>query len=150
MLRVVFNANCNGNVTLSQKNIPCGDFEGSPSATALRPDPADLISNPLEYFENVCTDTHPHHRTRELPGREGATRLPWISCQECGAWGPPREPAGTVHRCSQNPCTHCHIWVGHPHLPHPSDRRAGIAHPVRRACSVRMLKGAVSLQLLPL
>ena len=26
------------------------------SATALQPDPVDLISNPLEHFEDICTD----------------------------------------------------------------------------------------------
>ena len=57
MLRVILYANrvCSGNVTPPRKTNACGAFEGSPSATALRPDPADLISNPLEHFENICT-----------------------------------------------------------------------------------------------
>ena len=50
---------CNGNVTLPRKKFsaPCADFGGSPSATALWPDPVDLISNPLESFENRCTES---------------------------------------------------------------------------------------------
>ena len=54
-LRVVFDAN--GHVTLPQMTNPCGDFGGSPSVTRRpsRPDPLDLISSPLEYFENICT-----------------------------------------------------------------------------------------------
>ena len=45
---------CNDNVTLPPKTNPCGAFRGSPSATALRPDPVDLISDPLGFLENIC------------------------------------------------------------------------------------------------
>ena len=55
-LHVDFYANFNGNVTLPPKRNPCGAVGGSPSATALRPDPVDLISNPFECFENLCTE----------------------------------------------------------------------------------------------
>ena len=51
---MVVNANrvCNGTVTLLQKETPAGILGGR---LRLRPDPVDLISNPLESFENICT-----------------------------------------------------------------------------------------------
>ena len=56
-----FYANFNGNVTLSPKNKSLRGFWGSAfgDGPSLRPDPVDLISNPLEYFENICTDRKP-------------------------------------------------------------------------------------------
>ena len=55
VLRVVVYANrvCNSNVTLPQKRIPAGILG---DRLRLRPDAVDLISNPLEYFENTCAE----------------------------------------------------------------------------------------------
>ena len=59
MFCVILYANrvCNGNLTLPQKTNPCGAFGGSPVVMAVRPDPVDLISNPLECFETICNAT---------------------------------------------------------------------------------------------
>jgi len=41
---------CNGNVTLSQKEIPAGHYLGG---RGLRPDPLDSLADPLHVFESI-------------------------------------------------------------------------------------------------
>jgi len=66
MLRVILDANrvCNGNATPKIKSLRGFWGVAFGDGRQLRPDPVHLISNPLEYFENRCTDCAVFERKR--------------------------------------------------------------------------------------
>ena len=64
-LRVVLYDNriCNGNVTLSQKQIPAGHYLGG---RGLRPDPLDSLADPLDVLGNIYAGSVTYTYTRNV------------------------------------------------------------------------------------